>query len=191
MVWNLREAVRKKSGDEIWCLSAQNLEKQGLVLPLLNLGSEMLRQGPSAWTYPGLGLGSGCWENGAGEQLVPALLDEVCDKPKPSLTERPVRAGSCFWPCSLLSSPAVLPPPTLRAFTGKQCETMPFCAQADKIALSFPTAVEGTLPALPGWWRDADLSGKLIWEQRRGLPSPATTAGKEAPLCFVLPDSLS
>lgn len=116
----------------------------------------------------GWGCGSGCWENGAGERLVPALLDEVCDEPKPSLTERPVRAGSRFWPCSLLSSPTVLPPPTPRAFTGKQCETMPFCAQADKTAVSFPTAVEGTLPALPGWWRDADLSGKLIWEQRRG-----------------------
>lgn len=116
----------------------------------------------------GWGCGSGCQENRAGEWLVPALLAEVCDKPQPSLTERPVRAGSCFWPCSLLSSPTVLPALTLRAFTGKQCKTMPFCAQADKIAVSFPTAVERTLPALPGWWRHGDLSGKLIWEQRRG-----------------------
>lgn len=45
---------------------------------------------------------------------------------------------------------------------------MPFRARADKIAISFPTAVGGALPALPGWWRGADLSGKLIREQRQG-----------------------
>lgn len=167
MTWNLSEAVGKKSGDEIWCLSAQSPEMQGLVLLLLNLGSEMLRQSPSAWAYPGLGLWIGL-PGRTGERPMPALLAKVCDQPKPSLTERPAGAGTCFWPCPLLSSPTTLPPLTLPAFTGKQCETIPFRAQADKIAISFPTAMEGTLPALPGWWGDADLSGKLIWEQGRG-----------------------
>lgn len=41
---------------------------------------------------------------------------------------------------------------------------MPFSAQADKTAHSFLSAVEVTLPSLSGWWRDSDLSGKLIWE---------------------------
>lgn len=58
--------------------------------------------------------------------------------------------------------PSVPPPLTRPAFTGEQCKTMPFLAQADKTAISFPNAVAGTLPALPGWWRDADLSGNLI-----------------------------
>lgn len=109
------------------------------------------------WMYPGLGLWIGLL--GRTGWCVPALLVKVCDKPKPRLMKRPARAGSCFWPCPLFTSPTMLLPLTLPVFIGKQCETMPFCAQADKIAISFPTVVQRTLPALPGWWRDADYTG--------------------------------
>lgn len=53
MTWNHSEAVVKKPCDETWCLSAEP-ERQELVLLLLNLGSEILRQGSSAWVYLGL-----------------------------------------------------------------------------------------------------------------------------------------
>lgn len=41
---------------------------------------------------------------------------------------------------------------------------MPFCARADKIAILFPTAVKGTLPALPGWLERCSF----IWEINLG-----------------------
>lgn len=140
-----------------------SLYRQGFVLLLLNLESEMLRPVLIAWIQ------ISPWNRLlGGRKLVRHLCllcwqKSVCEKPKPSLTNRSARAGSHFWPCSLLfccTTPCLAPP----AFTGKQCETMPFSAQADKTAHSFLSAVEVTLPSLSGWWRDSDLSGKLIWE---------------------------
>lgn len=180
MTWNLSEAVRKKAGDEIRCLSAQSLEKQRDYFVSAEFGEWDASAGP--WVYPDLEL----WIRLLGRTgwCLPALLVKVCRKLKPRLTERPARAGSCFWPCTLFTSPTMLLPLTLPVFTGKQCETMAFCAQADKTAISFPTVVQQALPALPGWWRDADYLGNQSGNRDRVWPSHAT-------LHFVLPDPLS
>ena len=63
----------------------------------VEFGEQDAKAGPQCLDIPGArAVDQAARENRAGKQLVPGLLAKVCDKPKPSLTERPARAGSHF-----------------------------------------------------------------------------------------------